>query len=602
MDLRKFYGKKKEREGTCKGKDEEDMKSEVLVDKVNVRELNIRIKTELKFLKKDEIFLSTSGILTDELEQLFRTLGGQPCGTLFDWIFPLSSYSQLKFQLQNKKFIDLQDLPRFVSHTISELATPRPQNGPAISDLPQHLLSKMYNFQKEGVNFIISKGGRALIGDEMGVGKTLQAIASAYLYKNEWPLLVLCPASLKVNWREEFFKWIPELKKNEVYLVDSKTMPSPFTRIWISSYNLAANLENMLKSQVFEVIIADECHYLKSYKAKRTKTLLPLIQKAKRAIMVSGTPIISRPQEVYNILTGLRPNVFRSFIEFGNRYCDPKPAFKGFDYSGSSNLNELFVLLTSTIMIRRLKSEVLSQLPAKIRQKIEIQVDKAHCKTLRKKYAEVKKATGLVGDANNLAFNSYICDSYKITAKAKLKGVVEYVGYLLENDCKFLAFAHHQEMLDAIESMVKESGVGYIRIDGHTPNEKRGEYVNCFQSSEGCRVAILSITAAGIGLTLTAANLVVVAEMAWSPSTMIQAEDRVHRIGQQKVVNIHYLFGPGTLDEYIWPLIHEKLNIVCGTLDNDSNPENESLLNPLHKVGLGDFSELYEEIEKFSNN
>ena len=576
------------------------------------KRISQKIRVKLEFTGKNEITLGTEQILTEELEEGFRSVGGEPCETLFKWIFPASSYMPLRSALVSKEEVELSDLPRFLSQILIEFHKPKANQSPELASLPGSLLSSMYEFQKEGVQFIINKGGRGLIGDEMGVGKTLQAIASAFLYSHEWPLLVICPASLKVNWRNELLKWLPGISRKEIYLLDSKIHPSPFAKVWITSYNLVAKSEAILKSQVFEVIIADECHYVKNYSAKRSKVIIPMLQKAKRAIMISGTPVISRPAEIYNILTSLRPDVFRSFKEFANRYCDPKEKFGHVDYSGSSNVKELYNLLSSTIMIRRLKSDVLTQLPPKIRQKVEIQVEVTHCKTIRKKYNKIKNnEKNSKGDENKKSnsvqqnssdINQFVIESYSLTAKAKIKGVIDYISYLLENDCKFLVFAHHQEMMQAIQDEVVKANVHFIRIDGKTPVDTRGDAVHEFQSNALCKVAILSITAAGIGLTLTAANLVIIAEMAWSPSTMIQAEDRVHRIGQKKSVNIHYLFGPGTLDEYIWPKIHEKLSVISSTLDNDVNPETESLMNPFTRIGIGDIDEIFEDIEIFSNN
>lgn len=576
------------------------------------KRISQKIRVKLEFTGKNEITLGTEQILTEELEEGFRSVGGEPCETLFKWIFPASSYMPLRSALVSKEEVELSDLPKFLSQILIEFHKPKANQSPELASLPGSLLSSMYEFQKEGVQFIINKGGRGLIGDEMGVGKTLQAIASAFLYSHEWPLLVICPASLKVNWRNELLKWLPGISRKEIYLLDSKIHPSPFAKVWITSYNLVAKSEAILKSQVFEVIIADECHYLKNYSAKRSKVIIPMLQKAKRAIMISGTPVISRPAEIYNILTSLRPDVFRSFKEFANRYCDPKEKFGHVDYSGSSNVKELYNLLSSTIMIRRLKSDVLTQLPPKIRQKVEIQVEVTHCKTIRKKYNKIKNnEKNSKGDENKKSnsvqqnssdINQFVIESYSLTAKAKIKGVIDYISYLLENDCKFLVFAHHQEMMQAIQDEVVKANVHFIRIDGKTPVDTRGDAVHEFQSNALCKVAILSITAAGIGLTLTAANLVIIAEMAWSPSTMIQAEDRVHRIGQKKSVNIHYLFGPGTLDEYIWPKIHEKLSVISSTLDNDVNPETESLMNPFTRIGIGDIDEIFEDIEIFSNN
>ena len=176
--------------------------------------------------------------------------------------------------------------------------------------------------------------------------------------------------------------------------------------------------------------------------------------------------------------------------------------------------------------------------------------------------------------------------AYSMTGEAKLPGIKDYVNYLVDNSCKFLIFAHHTEVLDAIEDEIIQDKIGYIRIDGKVQIEKRQELVNKFQTDEECLVAILSITACATGLTLTKASTVVFAELHFTPSIMIQAEDRAHRIGQDAgCVNIHYLVGEDTLDVLLFRKLNEKQNIVSTTLDNKSKDLNVTKI----KEQVGDF-------------
>ena len=176
--------------------------------------------------------------------------------------------------------------------------------------------------------------------------------------------------------------------------------------------------------------------------------------------------------------------------------------------------------------------------------------------------------------------------AYAMTGEAKLPGIRDYVNYLVDNSCKFLIFAHHSEVLDAIEEVIITDKIGYIRIDGKVAIEKRQDLVNKFQTDEDCLVAILSITACATGLTLTKASTVVFAELHFTPSIMIQAEDRAHRIGQDAgCVNIHYLVGEDTLDVLLFRKLNEKQNIVSTTLDNKSKDLNVTKI----KEQVGDF-------------
>ena len=476
----------------------------------------------------------------------------------------------------------------------------------SIDSLPPKFLECLYEFQKEGIKFGLQRKGRILLADEMGVGKTVQAIGIALLYKEEWPILIICPSSLKFVWRDEILKWIPDINDDKINIQIFKTSKDLFkcgVKIYIMSYDLTVKLEEKIVNKNFKFIIADEAHYLKSPDAKRTKCLMPIIKKSKRVILITGTPILAKPVELYPLLSILRPDLFHNFKIFGNRYCDPKRNFFGMDWTGSSHPKELNFILKN-IMIRRLKKDVMSQLPPKKRQKVEIQTDPKVIKQIMAINLSSEKIIEKFNELNNSSVNPNLVNFvnnedpgdendnllnlfnkvYKLSAEAKAAGVKEYIHYLIENKCKFLIFAHHISMLDAIEEEVKKLKVDYIRIDGKVKLEKRQEYVHKYQNDETCLVAILSITACYTGITLTAASTVIFSELHMTPAVMIQAEDRAHRIGQEhECVNIHYLYGPETIDEVLFKMLNQKQNIFSNTLDNME--KNMEVKNTYKKIG-----------------
>ena len=497
-------------------------------------------------------------------------------------------------------------------------------NSPKLNDLPKTLLKNLYRFQKQGIIFGIKKFSRLLIADEMGVGKTVQAIGLSCLYQKDWPVLVICPSSLKFAWRDEINLWLSEiLEKDDVQVIrHSKNEFKLDKKYYIISYDLSVRMIDKIIEKKFNYIIADEAHYLKSKSAKRTMCLTPILQRSKRVVLLTGTPILAKPMEIYPLLHILRPDKFKGFKEFGTRYCDPKMLPYGLiDWSGSSNSRELNSIL-NRLMIRRLKKDVLSQLPPKKRQKIEIATDSKVIKKLKifmekssKKFEELlgtqieldklgidlnelnpdkekeknteknKENKDISEEKEDTILNKFN-KAYSMTGEAKLPGIKDYVNYLVDNSCKFLIFAHHTEVLDAIEDEIIQDKIGYIRIDGKVQIEKRQELVNKFQTDEECLVAILSITACATGLTLTKASTVVFAELHFTPSIMIQAEDRAHRIGQDAgCVNIHYLVGEDTLDVLLFRKLNEKQNIVSTTLDNKSKDLNVTKI----KEQVGDF-------------
>jgi len=198
----------------------------------------------------------------------------------------------------------------------------------SINDLPKNLLRKLYPFQKQGVEFAIKNKGRCIIADEMGVGKTVQAIAISYIFRADWPVLIICPSSLKYNWEDEILTWLTgKVKAEEIQVYKhGKENLSKIAKFVIISYDMSKSekIKEDIKKRQFQFVIADETHFLKNPKAQRTIVNIPILRQSKRVLLLSGTPILSKPEECFQILSALRPDMFNNFIKFGARYCDPK--------------------------------------------------------------------------------------------------------------------------------------------------------------------------------------------------------------------------------------------------------------------------------------
>ncbi|XP_078184049.1 DNA annealing helicase and endonuclease ZRANB3 isoform X7 [Callithrix jacchus] len=341
----------------------------------------------------------------------------------------------------------------------------------------------------------------------MGLGKTIQAIAVAYFYKEEWPLLIVVPSSLRYPWTEEIEKWIPELSPEEINVIQNKTDVRRIStsKVTVLGYGLlttdAETLIDALNNQKFKVVIVDESHYMKSRNATRSKILLPVVQKARRAILLTGTPALGRPEELFMQIEALFPQKFGSWTDYAKRYCNAHIRYFGkrpqWDCRGASNLKELHQLL-SDIMIRRLKTEVLTQLPPKIRQRIPFDLPSAAAKELNTSFEEWKKLMRMPNSGAMETVMGLITRMFKQTAIAKAGAVKDYIKMMLQNDSlKFLVFAHHLSMLQACTEAVIENKIRYIRIDGSVSSSERIHLVNQFQKDPDTRVAILSIQAAG---------------------------------------------------------------------------------------------------------
>ena len=433
------------------------------------------------------------------------------------------------------------------------------------NELSDELIDYLYEYQKDGVKFGIKKHGRCLIADEMGIGKTIQALCIAKLYEEDWPVLIICPGSVKYSWKNEIQLRLLIPEKNIQIINSSKTkINKKNINFYIISYDLCRNLQTKLKKLNLNFYILDESHCIKSPVAKRSKIIIPLVKKAKRILLLTGTPLLNIPMEAYTTLEILNPQYFNNFKKFGRRFCDPKLTPFGLKWSGASNTKELHAIF-ELFMIRRLKKDVLRFLPPKTRIKIKIDCDEKIINEMGLKNNDINSISKTKSGMSRL-------EMYVKTGYAKLVGIKRYVKYLLESQVKFLLFAHHLKILDEIEKFVKKHKYDYIRIDGSTKPENRFKLSNKFQTDKNIKIALLSITSCGTGITLTAANICVFAELIWTPSLMIQAEDRIHRIGQKSDnIDIRYLYGEYTLDDYILEILSRKKIFVSTTLDNIRN-------------------------------
>lgn len=407
-------------------------------------------------------------------------------------------------------------------------------------------------------------------------------------YMDEWPLLILCPASLRHTWPAEIEKFLPTLPSSAVYVVSGFDDTAFLKRraeikIVVATYSLLQTRSacaRVLQQFDFQCVICDESHNLKEKKSQRCQLGLPLLQKAKRLVLLSGTPALARPVELWPQVYCIAPKLFGSYTAFTKKFCNAQRGRFGWDVSGISNANELFDNLRQ-IMVRRLKSDVLSELPPKQRSIIPIKMDSNRVKECRELMTELEatklSVSELVGqDANDAHFEHrrLLMQAYQASGIGKANAVTEYLLDWLAGagTQKILVFAHHQHVMDALEHSVakKYKGVGHIRIDGTVPSSERAVRVRKFQTNSQVRVAILSMTAAGVGLTLTAASSVLFAELHWTPGVLAQAEDRCHRIGQQNAVNVMYCVCKDeslSVDMRLWAMLGRKVGNLGRVID-----------------------------------
>lgn len=434
----------------------------------------------------------------------------------------------------------------------------------------EFLKTEPFDFQKVGILFIEAVDGIALVGDEMGVGKSMQALG--YCSMKNYKTIVVCPASLKYKWQREVHR---HSYKKAVVLseFDEDNVKAELADFTIINYEQLAKYEKIIKKNKFDAIIIDESHYIKNGKADRTRVIKKLFKKIKCKILLSGTAIKNRPIEFYTQLNFLRPDLFRSKEIFGLRYCNAQrnEYGKGFDYSGASNLRELYNKI-NTFYIRRLKKDVLNQLPSKTVNIMDLELTTKQSSEYKKylKHFKVdfnkqnsgegaKKASLELGLAKATKIKQFL-------SLEKIPLVIEFINKLLdENDEKKVVV--FSQFIETQETLVKAFGEMCNSILGSYNDKKRNEEEMSFLNDPSKKVMIASTKAAGIGLDLISADTVIFLDMMWNPADMIQAEDRVFRIGQKNAVSIYYFNYLNTIEVSLWNILRQKLDIMGQVLD-----------------------------------
>ena len=504
------------------------------------------------------------------------------------------------------------------------LARAKTQAHQAPQDLCFTGLEALRPFQVEGATWLVRQG-RAILGDDMGTGKTLQVLAAAQA-AGAWPLLVICPAVVKLNWAKEVFKWLPGrsvsvlgvkrascVLDGEARAIECGNMNAD---VVVVNYDIVGKLREALGAKAWGAVVCDESHYLKTHNALRTKHVTWLMtgydkdlkRRTKDAVpyrwLLSGTPMLNRPIELVSQLTIIdRLQELGGFRGFVSEYCDAKHNGFAWDYSGAKNMAALGVAM-KRIMLRRTKAEVLPELPPKSREYLSVglaneaeyrRAEGAVAKWIGECHAkDAEFMEGLYAKAAEAGLEGEDYDAFmakgiearersatkraeraealvrftalkRLAAKGKLPAVIEWVQDWLESNegRKLVIFGHHVETVRELAA-----AFGSRAIEGATSAQDRQAAVDEFQTDPSVRVIVANIQAGGVGITLTAASDVLFVEQHWNPGTHDQAEDRVNRLGQSRACVAYYMIAEGTIDEEIASMIEGKRAIVAeGTGD-----------------------------------
>jgi SWI/SNF-related matrix-associated actin-dependent regulator 1 of chromatin subfamily A len=456
-------------------------------------------------------------------------------------------------------------------------------------------------YQKAGIQYGLQRDA-ILLSDSMGLGKSIQTIGILNNNRNLKKILLVCPASLKINWKRELEKWL--VNPLSIEIVDSKKPLLPNADILICNYDIAHKYRDQLYAIQWDVLIADEAHYMKNPNTNRARAILgkydnkgnevlPPIRALKK-ILLTGTPIPNRVKEVWPLIRYLDPERWNNFFAFAKRYCDAFKGRYGWNFDGASYLDELQNTLRSTVMIRRLKEEVLKELPPKIRQVIHLDTTGATSLIKREQEAYIRfeeltaylqaqvelaklaserdyeEAVRALSEHKRVAFREISKMRHELALK-KAPAVIDFINDSLEDsDHKIILFAHHS---DVIAQFKEAFGDKAVVLTGSTSMKDRQESVDRFQNDPYIKIFIGNIIAAGVGLTLTASSHVIFAELDWVPGNMQQCEDRSSRIGQKNTVLVQHLVFDGSLDASMAQTLIEKQQVMDAALDDKNSYE-----------------------------
>lgn len=473
-------------------------------------------------------------------------------------------------------------------------------------------------YQKAGIRYAVQRDG-ALIGDEMGLGKTIQGLGVMNWWlqeKDRLTTLIICPASLKSNWKREAEKWL--IKDLNIVILEGKSAIPDMSEVdvVIINYDILKKWKGFLDSVEWDQLIVDESHYLKNDRSQRTRMVFGFYNyklrkqvvdaiKAKHRVLLTGTPIPNRPVELFPLLNYLAPSIFPSFWNFANRYCDPVKDTYGWKFNGSANERELQDKMRTHVMVRRLKEEVLTELPPKIQQVITLPAKGVttllHKEISREEHfdsliAEMKQnaqrakleskeayqaAVRKLGEVRGIRMQEMSRLAQEV-ARKKAPHVIEYVKEILDNDPshKIVLFGIHK---DIVEMFLEAFAGRVVHITGDVPVKKRQGIVDQFQNDPSIQLFVGNIIAAGVGLTLTRSSHVVFAELDWTPGNMQQAEDRCHRFTQKFPVLVTKFVYEGSLDVRKIQALESKAKVQTAVLDAEYEPVAYDMVHPTEK-------------------
>ena len=438
------------------------------------------------------------------------------------------------------------------------------------------LADGLFPHQIEGVAFLLGRR-RAILADDMGLGKTRQAIVSLRHLAPGGPRLVVCPASVKRNWAREIEVVAPG---SSTLVIEGSAPVSPTAEWVIVNYDIIGRHMDSLERGPWAALVFDEAHYLKNHTSARSKLARQLTVTASKTTapqgpavqLLTGTPLTSRPRDLFVLLQLAGHPLGRSFLAFARRYCAAEKGEYGWKTGGASNIEELTVQLHG-VMLRRSKDDVLS-LPPKLRTWLPVEVPAGTgSRAIKKVFELLAGKRDLPSTSRDVEARkrgkllAFVVEARQALAFAKVSATLDFVRGAIDQGEKVIVFSCFD---DPVQKLARELGAAAVVLTGKTPSAMRQQLVDRFQQDDEVRVFVANVIAGGTGVNLTAATQVVFNDLDWVPTNHWQAEDRAYRIGQTRTVNVTYFVARNTIDDFVEAVLETKAALVNAIVEGEA--------------------------------
>ena len=438
-----------------------------------------------------------------------------------------------------------------------------------VIDFEKYSHRPLLSHQIEAVQKLV-ENKKYILADDMGLGKTTSTIIAA-LESGSKKILIICPASLKINWQRE----IENYTDRSIYISEGKNFSQEHDFV-IINYDIIKNFHNVKKksdSQIlganFDLVVVDEAHYIKNGQAQRTKLINDLVKKVDRLWLLTGTPMTSRPMDYFNLLSLVDSPVAKNWMAYAIRYCSGYQFNAGgrkiWNVTGASNLEELRDR-TAGLTLRRLKQDVLD-LPDKIITPVYLRLKSKQYEDVMGDYYNWYEKNPDESKSLTVQFTK-LTQVRQVIAEEKVIQTIELAENIIEQGKKVIIFCNFTNSLDRI---IQHFGKTAVRLDGSMSKPERQNSVDKFQEDDKVKVFVGNIKAAGVGITLTAGEAVIMNDLSFLPSDHSQAEDRAYRYGQKNNVLVYYPIFENTIEGIIYDILNKKKQVIATVMGDVKN-------------------------------